>query len=173
MIPSRLQGTTCLLLLLLSAPAVATSLAALNPLESITRVNVEVFVGDSIGGAHETRLFTGMQTHESRFKEAVVLDLIDVLAPAGIIVDQESEDFLGIGVWGHEAETTTGEVVSVYLVEITIVDADFFELQGCEDECNLRQEARAVGIAPPSELGNVLRAEVLRLVREQLPRRAR
>jgi hypothetical protein len=161
-------------LVLLSSAAVlpaggGDSARALNPFDTVASVAVEVFIGDSVGSVRKDRLFDGEPSREDHFNDALSKKVEAVLRSAGIDATSDGEDFLGIGIWGNQEQAASGQIVNVFLVEVTATDMSFRPDSPCESQQDLSFTSKAIGLAPPDRLEEVLEAEVLRLLGEMLP----
>lgn len=150
----------------------ATSVKPLNPFDTITDITVDVFVGDNVGSIHKNRLFYCEQKREDSFKAKLKTELEKVLQSAGFKTNPKADDALLIGIWGHQEPTRDGEILNVFLIEVTVIDIDYMPLSPCDDARDFSQTFKAIGVVGYDNLEKVLRSEIMRLLKEMLPPRS-
>ncbi len=146
------------------------SLSPLNPFDTVDqRVVVDVFVGESIGGVSRDHLFRGASDRRQHFREQLSAQLEDILRLHGFEPDSGAEDFVGVGVWGHEVPRANGPIEYVFFLELSVIDYDFDE--SAEQDCarDFEVSRGAIGVADDEKLEEILISEALRLLNEQLP----
>jgi hypothetical protein len=155
---------------MLSATLSATSASPVNPFDTIDKnILIDVKVGDSVGGAHERRLFERDAAREERFRQNLEGRMKETLRTHGFEHDSGALDFVAVGIWGHQVRGTEGTIENVYLLELTIRDHDYRDWAEAECERDLVISHRAIGVADERDLERVLTAEALRLLEIELP----
>ncbi len=155
---------------LFSGTLAALSVSPLNPFDTVDqRVVVDVFVGESIGGVSRDHLFRGASNRRQHFREKLTAQLENILCLHGFEPDSGAEDFVGVGIWGHQIPRTNGSIEYVFFLELSVIDYDFDE--SAEHDCvrDFEVSRRAIGVIDDEKLEEVLISEALRLLNEQLP----
>lgn len=147
----------------------ATTAATLNPLDSVGEVGVDVFVGESVGSAHEPWLFEGEGDRHDEFLASLTSEIESVLRASGFRLAKGAEDRVFVSIWGHRDTTVTEQAINVFLIEISLVDADYKPEAQCEEQRDLVQDIRRIGVAKRDNLEESLRAESLAALQEWLP----
>lgn len=147
----------------------ATTAPTLNPLDSVNELAVEVFVGHSVGSAHRTWLFEGEDGRHDEFVRSLTSEVESLLRRAGFRLAEGAKDRVFVGIWGHRDGRVAEEAINVFLIEISLVDADYDPKAPCEEQKDLVQDIRRIGVAKLDNLEEVLRAESLAVLQEWLP----
>jgi hypothetical protein len=156
---------------MISGVVQALSLKALNPFDTIERLQVEVFVGEAIGSASGERLFGDDRERKEYFRDQLERSVETLIQSCGLQVDSEADDYVGVGIWGHQVPRPGNQIDNVFLISITVTDIDWNP--DAQEDCqrDLTQEVNAIGLATDDQLEQVLSSEVMRLLEEQLPKR--
>lgn len=157
-------------LTLLPTPSRALTPRTVNALESVGRVTVAVLIGDSISHTHRKALFYGDHVRREAFEERLKLIAETTLGAAGIESGPEAEDYVHIGIWGHQDEQAIDGILAVHKIELTVVDHEYNPDDDCEEQRDLTTERGTMGVAELGELEKHLEAEVVRLIEETVPR---
>lgn len=160
------------ILLMASALVVeGKSARSLNPFDRISQVELDIFVGETVGSTKKDSLFSGSPDAQELFEKTVTKDLEIALRKVRIEPVHGAEDFLGVGVWGHQEVSSDGKISHVFFIEVTVIDVGFSSDSTCEEDQDLTLRSRAIGVASREMIVEVLRAESLRLVEELLSSR--
>ena len=144
---------------------------ALCPFDEISATNVSILLGNAIGDAPYKDLWTGIKERRAVFELELKKEVEGYLIRNGIAVRSGAEDFLSVGIWGHQQVLDSGSLIYVYFIELTVINYNWNPEAPCEDQRDFEQSSRAIGAANNNELERELKVEVLRLLREELSRR--
>jgi hypothetical protein len=147
----------------------ATTAPTLNPLDSVGELEVDVFVGESVGSAHEPWLFEGEADRHDEFVTSLTSEIESVLRASGFRLAKGAEDRVFVSLWGHRDTTVAEQAINVLLIEISLVDANYAPEAQCEEKRDLVQDLRRIGVAKRDNLEEFLRAESLAALQEWLP----